>query len=380
MQSRVLSPKLHIYMTTTMPINTVEQMTSQENQRLLKYVDALKEAVAQEMRADSSVFLFGLDVDDHRAIQGSTRGLLEEFGAERVFTTPLSEDAMTGVAIGSAMAGLRPIHVHIRMDFLLLCMNQLINIAAKSHYMYGGATRVPLVVRCIIGKSWGQGAQHSQGLHSLFMHIPGLKVVAPSNAYDAKGLLIQSIRDNNPVIFMEHRLLYNTEAYVPETSYALELGKARICRKGDDITLVGISNMVLEAIRAAELLAERAISVEVIDPISLVPLDIDTIIASVRKTRRLLVVDNAWLNCGASAEIVAAVSEALAGEFTLQIKRMGFAATTCPTSPSLENAFYPNPATIAEQVYAMVFPTEAPWTPDPEHTRLVYQTSFKGPF
>ena len=156
--------------------------------RLCRYVDALREAVEQEMESDSRVFLFGLDVDDHKAIQGSTRGLIDRFGPDRIFGTPLSEDAMTGVAIGAAMAGMRPIHVHIRMDFLMLCMNQLINIAAKAHYMYGGAVQVPLVVRAMIGKSWGQGAQHSQGLHAMFMHVPGLKVVAPSNAHDAKGL------------------------------------------------------------------------------------------------------------------------------------------------------------------------------------------------
>src|SRR5258706_3678646 len=160
------------------------------------------------MERDRSVFVMGLDVDGHKAIQGSTRGLRQRFGAERVFTTPLSEDAMTGVAIGAAMAGLRPIHVHIRMDFLMLCMNQLVNIGAKAHYMYGGAVKVPMVVRSMIGKSWGQGAQHSQALHSLFMHIPGLKVAAPSNAHDAKGRMIAAIRDDNPVIFVEHRLLY----------------------------------------------------------------------------------------------------------------------------------------------------------------------------
>jgi pyruvate dehydrogenase E1 component beta subunit len=194
-------------------------MSSRNNsERLLSYVDALSEATFQEMAADPSVFVMGLDVDDHKAIQGSTRGLLEAFGSERVFTTPLSEDAMTGVAIGAAMAGMRPIHVHIRMDFTMLCMNQLVNIAAKSHYMYGGHVSVPLVVRCMIGKSWGQGAQHSQGLHAMFMHVPGLKVVAPSNAHDAKGCLIAAIRDNNPVMFVEHRLLYFTQAYVPEAS------------------------------------------------------------------------------------------------------------------------------------------------------------------
>src|SRR2546423_2759348 len=225
-------------------------------QRLLRYVDALCEGVAQEMERDERVFLFGLDVDDHKAIQGSTRGLQEQFGCDRVFNTPLSEDAMTGVAIGAAMAGYRPIHVHIRMDFLMICMNQLVNMASKAHYMYGGSVKVPMVVRCIIGKSWGQGAQHSQGLHSLFMHIPGLKVVAPSNAHDAKGCLIAAIRDDNPVIFVEHRLLYFTDAFVPEEIYEVPFGKARVCTQGDDITIVGISNMLVECLRAHELLAD----------------------------------------------------------------------------------------------------------------------------
>ena len=283
--------------------------TPEHNQRLLTYVDALREAVAQEMKRDPNVFLFGLDVDDHKAIQGSTRGLVDDFGPDRVFGTPLSEDAMTGVAIGAAMAGMRPIHVHIRMDFLMLCMNQLINIAAKSSYMYNGQVKVPLVVRSMIGKSWGQGAQHSQGLHSMFMHVPGLKVVAPSNAHDAKGCLIQAIRDDNPVIFVEHRLLYFTDAFVPEEAYAVPFGKARVCKRGVDITIVGISNMLVESLRAYELLTDAGISAEVIDPISLVPLDTDTILESSSRTGRLLVVDNAWTNCGASAEIIAQVME-----------------------------------------------------------------------
>src|SRR5246127_5002483 len=180
------------------------------SERTLSYVEAIREAADQEMARDPSVIVFGLDVDDPKAIQGTTRGLLEKYGPERVFGTPLSEDAMTGAAIGMALAGLRPVHVHIRMDFLMLCMNQLVNMASKAHYMYGGTVKVPMVVRSMIGKSWGQGAQHSQGLHALFMHIPGLKVVAPSNAYDAKGCLIHAIRDDNPVIFVEHRLLYFT--------------------------------------------------------------------------------------------------------------------------------------------------------------------------
>jgi acetoin:2,6-dichlorophenolindophenol oxidoreductase subunit beta len=350
------------------------------NQRLLTYVDALREAVAQEMERDPSVILFGLDVDDHKAIQGSTRGLVDEFGPDRVFGTPLSEDAMTGVAIGAAMAGMRPIHVHIRMDFLMLCMNQLINIAAKSRYMYDGQVKVPMVVRSMIGKSWGQGAQHSQGLHAMFMHVPGLKVVAPSNAYDAKGSLIHAIRDDNPVIFVEHRLLYFTDAFVPEEAFEVPFGKARVCTEGDDITVVGISNMLVECLRAHELLADVGIQAEIIDPISLVPLDIDTIIASVHKTGRLLVVDNAWTNCGASAEIVARVVEQRQNGKAFHMQRMGYAPTTCPTTPILEREFYPNPAKIAQTAYAMIRPDAAVWQPDPDRAKLAYQVKFRGPF
>lgn len=348
--------------------------------RVLTYVDALREAVAQEMRRDPNVFLFGLDTDDHKAIQGSTRGLLEEFGPARIFGTPLSEDAMTGVAIGAAMAGMRPIHVHIRMDFLMLAMNQLVNIASKAHYMYGGQVKVPMVVRSMIGKSWGQGAQHSQGLHSMFMHVPGLKVAAPSNAHDAKGCLIAAIRDDNPVIFVEHRLLYFTEAFVSEDSFEVRPGRSRVCTRGNDITIVGISNMLVEALRAHEILTDIGIEAEVIDPIWLSPLDADTIVESAKRTGKLLIVDNGWTNCGASAEIAARVAESSVAGKPIQIRRMGFAATTCPTSPVLEAAFYPDPAKIAQTVHTMVRPGEKPWTPDPERAKLAYQAKFRGPF
>jgi len=353
-------------------------MSSPTKERIVTYVEALREATAQEMGRDPTVVLFGLDVEDHKAIQGSTRGLVEQFGRDRVFHTPLSEDAMTGVAIGAAMAGLRPIHVHIRMDFLLLCMNQLINVAAKAHYMYGGKTRVPLVVRSMIGKSWGQGAQHSQGLHGLFAHVPGLKVVAPSNAHDAKGCLIAAIRDENPVIFTEHRLLYFTEAPVAQEPHTVEFGKARICMTGDDIILLGVSNMVVECLRVGEILSEAGIAAEIIDPISLVPLDINTILQSAEKTGRLLIVDNAWTNCGFSAEVAARVAES--ANRHVQIRRMGFAPTTCPTTPSLEELFYPNPRTIAQTAYSMVRPDDPVWEPSPESVELGYQMRFKGPF
>lgn len=348
--------------------------------RLLRYVDALAEACAQEMDRDPDVFIFGLDVDDHKAIQGSTRGLLERFGPERVFTTPLSEDAMTGVAIGAAMAGMRPIHVHIRMDFMLLCMNQLINVAAKAHAMYGGTLKAPLVVRSMIGKSWGQGAQHSQALHAMFMHVPGLKVVAPSNAHDAKGCMIAAIRDDNPVIFMEHRLLYPTEAHVPEAAYAVTPGRARIAAEGSDVTIVAISNMVQEALRARELLADVGISAEVIDPVWLAPLDIDTIAASAQKTRRLLAADNGWTVCGAGAEIIAQTVERLGPDAGLAVKRIGFAPTTCPPSPPLEAAFYPHPGSIARDVHRWLRPDAPAWEPDPERCRLAHQVQFRGPF
>lgn len=347
--------------------------------RPLRYVDALREAMAQEMERDPDVFVFGLDVDDHKGIQGSTLGLVERFGPERCFTTPLSEDAMTGVAIGAAVAGMRPVHVHIRMDFLMLCMNQLVNMAAKMHYMYGGSAKVPLVVRSMIGKSWGQGAQHSQGLHAMFMHVPGLKVVAPSNAYDAKGCLAAAIRDDNPVIFMEHRLLYSLEAPVPEAPYTVAFGQARRMTRGDDVTIVGISNMVMECLRAEELLREEGIGVDLFDPITLSPLDIDSIAASVARTRRLLVVDNGWVTAGAAAEIAAAVVERLGPTGALTVRRMGYAPTTCPTTPALEAHYYPNPCTIAETAHGMVRPGVA-WTPAPDRAELAYQRSFKGPF
>ena len=345
-------------------------------QRTLSYVNALNEGMRQAMTEDERVFLFGLDVDDHKGIQGSTKGLVDEFGAERVFTTPLSEDAMTGLAIGAAVAGMRPIHVHIRMDFLMLCMNQLVNMASKYHYMYGGVAKVPMVVRSMIGKSWGQGAQHSQGLHSLFMHIPGLKVVAPSNAHDAKGLMLAAVRDDNPVMFVEHRLLYPTEAYVDEAPFEVPFGKARVIREGKDVTLVGVSNMVAECLRAAEILADAGIEATVLDPVTLVPMDYERIAAEANKTGNIIVVDNGWTCCGASAEILADLAERGMGA---KMKRMGFAPTTCPTSPELEKLFYPNPATIAQAAHEMLRPGHS-FTPDPERAKLAYQVAFKGPF
>jgi pyruvate/2-oxoglutarate/acetoin dehydrogenase E1 component len=330
------------------------------------------------MTSDPSVIVFGLDVDDPKAIQGTTRGLLEKFGPERVFGTPLSEDAMTGAAIGMALAGLRPIHVHIRMDFLMLAMNQLVNVAAKNRYMYGGQVSVPLVVRAMIGKSWGQGPQHSQGLHSFFMHVPGLKVVAPSTPYDAKGCLVAAVRDDNPVVYVEHRLLHFQSGPVPESSYLVKPGRARITATGEDITLVGISYMQVECLRARHYLEDIGVSAEVIDPIWLSPLDIDTIAESVERTGRLLVVDTGWLPSGASAEIVAQVAERLQGVRDLRLKRMGFAHTTCPTTPPLEDLFYPDARTISAAARDLVEGAATGWMP--AERRDLQSINFKGPF
>ena len=344
--------------------------------RRLSYVEALREATAQEMRRDNSVILFGQGVDDHRGTVGTTLGLAEEFGSQRVFDTPLSEDAMTGIAIGAAMAGLRPIHVHIRQDFLLLCMNQLVNMAAKAHYMYGGSVAVPLVVRSMIGKSWGQGAQHSQALHALFMHVPGLKVVAPSTPYDAKGCLVQSIRDNNPVMVVEHRMLNYQVGYVPEELYAVPFGRARVLASGADVTLVGISHMAIECLRARAYLQQRGISAEVIDPVSLVPLDIETIRASAARTGAVAIVDNGWTTCGASAEIVAQLVEGTRNP--PRVSRLGFAPTTCPTTRPLEDHFYPNGRSIAEFVNRRLGGPSS-WSPRQDEGSAV-ELEFKGPF
>lgn len=252
--------------------------------RVMKYGEALHGALIQAMEQDESVFVMGIGVDDHKAVFGSTKGLVDRFGKSRVFDTPISEGAMTGVAIGAALAGMKPVHIHIRNDFLYLAMDQLLNLAAKWRYMFGGQMNVPLVVRCVIGRSWGQGAQHSQSLQSMFMHVPGIKVVMPTTAFDAQGLLLGAIADPNPVLMIEHRLLYDIPGSVPNPFAALPLGRAVVRRAGKDITVVANSFMAAEALNAAEFLAEQGISVEVVDPVSLVPLDVETILDSVAKT------------------------------------------------------------------------------------------------
>ena len=330
------------------------------------------------MANDESVFVLGQGVDDPKGTLGTTIDLHKDFGNNRSFDVPIAEDGILGVAIGAALAGLRPINVHIRVDFLLLCMNQLINMAAKSYYMFGGKMNVPLVLRGAIGRSWGQGAQHSQAFHSFFMHTPGLKVVAPTFASDAKASMIAAIRDDNPVVYLEHRMLYSLKEHVPTSSHAGEIGKAKILRTGTDITIVGISHMVVESLRAQKHLENIDISAEIIDPIWLSPLDIDTIVDSVKKTGRLLVVDTAWLTCGVSSEICMQVIERLQPNKAIQMQRMGFENTPCPTTKPLENMFYPNPSLIASKAYKMVFPIKKAWSPSISESEEI--AKFRGPF
>lgn len=322
--------------------------------RKISFAAAIREALAQEMARDPSVFVYGIGVPDFKGVFGTTLGLAEQFGSHRCFDTPLSEDSMAGFALGAALKGMRPVHTHIRADFLLLAMNQIVNMMSCHNYMTGGHTPVPIVIRAIIGRGWGQGAQHSKSLFSYFTHIPGLKVVAPTTPRDAKGLLISAIRDNNPVIFLEHRWLHWIEDEVPEESFEIPLGVSHVLREGRDLTVVATSWMNVEAMHAATILAPKGINIEVIDPRTLAPLDMAPIVASVRKTGNCLVADYDWVNSGLSAEIAAQVGEQCFGALKQPVRRIGFAHTPCPTVRTLENHFYPNAETIVRTIEDML--------------------------
>ncbi|MDH3688319.1 MAG: alpha-ketoacid dehydrogenase subunit beta [Gammaproteobacteria bacterium] len=321
--------------------------------RKLKFFEALREAQDLCMAKDPAVYIMGLGVPDPKGIFGTTLGLQQKYGPKRVLDIPLSENAMTGVATGSALVGMRPIITHQRVDFALIAMEQMINQAAKWHYMFGGQSRVPLVIRMIIGRGWGQGPQHSQSLQSWFAHVPGLRVVMPATPHDAKGLLISSIEDDNPVIFMEHRWLYGMSDNVPDGLYRVQLGRARVVRQGQDVTIVATSYMVLEAIRAAEKLSESGIQAEVIDLRSLRPLDDATILQSVRKTGRLVMADTGWKAFGVSAEILALVTEKAFGDLKTPPRRIALPDFPAPTSPALSDHYYPRSGHIVAEILSM---------------------------
>lgn len=311
------------------------------NGRTLTYAQAINEALDLCLGADPSVYLMGLGVPDPKGIFGSTLGLQQRHGPDRVMDMPCSEHAMTGVAIGSALVGLRPIMTHQRIDFALLAVEQLVNQAAKWHYMFGGRSRIPLVVRMIIGRGWGQGPQHSQSLQAWFAHVPGLKVVMPTTPYDVKGLLIAAVEDDNPVIVLEHRWLYHITGVVPEGRYRVPIGTARIARTGKDLTIAATSYMVLEALRAAERLATLGIEAEVVDVRSLRPLDQQTILGSVRKTGRALIADTGWVFGGFSAELSAQIAEQAFERLQGPPRRIGLADSPVPTSRALARWSYP---------------------------------------
>ena len=258
---------------------------SKSDERMITYAQALNEAIYQEMERDSSVFVYGIE----NKMFGSLDGLEKKFGQKRCFSTPLSEDAMTGFGLGAAINGLRPIHTHIRIDFFLLAMNQLINMISSYHYGSAGKLNVPLVIRAVVGRGWGQGYQHSKSLQSIFAHIPGLKVIMPTTPYDAKGMLTAAIRDNGPVICIEHRWLYWQEGLVPKEAYEIQIGKSHLLRAGTDVTIVSTSWMNVEAIKAAEILERHGISVEIIDPRTISPLDDTIMIESVNKIKSKLI-------------------------------------------------------------------------------------------
>lgn len=345
--------------------------------RKLSYKDALREAMHQEMARDPRVFVYGIGVPNHAKIFGTTEGLAEAFGEERCFDTPISEEAMTGFGLGAAIAGLRPIHVHIRVDFLLIAMNQLVNMISNYVYSTGGRYSAPLVIRAVIGRGWGQGYQHSKSLFSYFTHVPGLKVIAPTTPRDAKGMLISAIRDDNPVLCLEHRWLYWAEEDVEEEAYEVPLGSGRILRPGSDVTVVGLSWMNVEALRAAEILSRRGISIEVIDPRTLSPFDDAIVFESVRRTGRCLVADCDWLNSGFGAEIAARVSESCFAQLKGPVNRVGFAHTPCPTVRELEIEFYANAEDIVRTVERMLGVDPADMRGEDFYS---HERRFKGPF
>jgi pyruvate dehydrogenase E1 component beta subunit len=314
----------------------------------ITYIEAIRQALAEEMARDDKVFLLGEDIGLHGGVFTSTKGLLDRFGPKRVRQTPISEAAIVGAAAGASLLGLRPVAEIMYFNFITIAMDQIVNHIAKLRYMSAGQVKLPLVIRTQGGAGRGKGPTHSDSLESWFFHVPGLKVVMPSNAYDAKGLLKASIRDDNPVLFLENAILYNTKCQVPEEEYVIPLGKAEIKRAGNEITIVATSAMVKRSLEAAEELEKEGISSEVIDLRTLVPLDIDAVIGSVTKTGRLLIVHEAVKQGGIGAEIAALVNEKAFDYLDAPIQRIGGLGVPVPFAQPLEEKVVPNTASILE--------------------------------
>jgi pyruvate/2-oxoglutarate/acetoin dehydrogenase E1 component len=310
--------------------------------REITYAEAIREALRQEMTRDESVFLMGEDVGRYGGAFGVSYGLMDEFGEERVRDTPISEAGIMGAATGAALMGMRPVAEIMFMDFTTIAMDQLVNQAAKLRFMFGGKAEVPLVLRTPAGSGTGASAHHSQSLEAWFVHVPGLKVVMPTTPYDVKGLLLSSIRDNNPVVFVEHKLLYKTKGHVPEEEYTIPLGVAEVRRPGRDLTIVATSIMVPRALQAAETLAEEGIEAEVVDPRTLRPLDDETIVGSIIKTGRALIAHEACKTGGVGAEIAATIVESEAFDYLdAPIKRLAGLDIPVPYNRNLERHMVP---------------------------------------
>jgi len=320
--------------------------------RELTFAQALNEGLRQEMRRDPRIFLMGENVSSDR--REATSGLMKEFGISRVRDTPITEAAFVGAGVGAAIAGMRPVVEIMIVDFALVAMEQILNQAAKTRYMLGGAVSVPLMLRALYGAGTSSGATHSESLYSLFAHMPGLRVIVPSNPYDAKGLLISSLRDDNPKVFFEHRLLYPLKGPVPEESYTVPFGKAEVKREGQDVTMVATGLMVHKALEAAKRLAEDGIGVEVIDPRTLVPLDKKTILSSVKKTSRLIVVDEDYERCGFSSEVAAIVADEGFDYLSAPVKRIATPNVPIPYNPKLEKHVLPDEDKMVKAVHSLL--------------------------
>ena len=322
--------------------------------RVMKYAGAINEALAIALEHDPAVLVFGQGVDDPSAMFGTTRGLQQRFGPHRVFDTPLSEEGMMGVATGAAMNGMRPVYMHNRPDFVLLAMNQLVTHASKYHFMDNGQTTVPLVVWAAIGRGWGSGAQHSQAIHGMLLGAPGLKIVMPSTPYDAKGLLLSAILDNNPVCVFEHRWLMKKDGLVPEGPYRIAIGKGIYRRRGSDVTIVGASHAIELGMQAAAILANERIDAEVIDLRTIKPMDEAIILESLEKTGRLVAVDTAWMKGGVCAEIGCLAAEKGYQHLMAPVARVGLPDIPAPAGYTLEQFYYPDAERIAAAARSLV--------------------------
>jgi acetoin:2,6-dichlorophenolindophenol oxidoreductase subunit beta len=321
----------------------------------MKFSKAILDATETVMKSETRSVVFGLGVTDPKRIFGTTDGLVEKFGKDRVFDMPLAENGMTGVAIGLAARGFKVLYIHQRLDFYLLAMDQLVNTAAKWHMMYGGETFLPITIRLIVGRGWGQGPTHSQALHSWFAHIPGLKVVMPSNPSDAKGLLIESMLDPNPVLFIEHRWLHNMEGDVPTGRHCVPIGRASVASNGTDLTIVAISLMVAEALRAKKFLQQYyGVEVEVIDMRSIRPIDWDTIFISVSKTRRLLVLDIGHETGSIASEVISRVASVMYSKMRSNPQKIGLPDFATPTTYGLTKTYYPDAVQVIKKVGKML--------------------------